>query len=112
MTGIVKIAARGLAEDQDADEYRSLRDRMRELRTSVGMTQAKFAAVLGLRGQSTYYELECGPTMVRRGDLAAIAQYLGLSLAEAFPTYKDPLEGDAPPRPDIAPCSDCLEQAA
>ena len=63
---------------------------MRELRLARGYSQELVGVALTL-GQSGYGDLETGATVVKRGDLVALATLYRLPLSEAFPTYIDPL---------------------
>lgn len=63
-----------------------IRDRMRELRESAGLSQRRAAEMMGWN-RETYRKKEIGALGVTGPDLAHIARAYNTTISEAFPEY-------------------------
>jgi transcriptional regulator with XRE-family HTH domain len=78
-----------MASINDVETQETLKGEIKYLRENEGLSQYIMADRLGV-AQSTYSDLEQGPTRVRKKDLLAVASALDMAPDKAFPSVFGP----------------------
>lgn len=76
------------------NDWQGIAKRMAELRQQHRRSQQEAAAALGI-AQTSYSDMERGMLRIRRRDLVTLAEYYGVPLEEAFPSFRDSVEAVA-----------------